>query len=99
MGCFHVCLPVAMFSSHLELVVVKMGPRLQELRLLIPKIEAARLFLGRGGVYMREGVCRIMAAMAQAGLALPAKTVLRCATLSLLVFFFFFCFPLFFGVV
>ena len=35
------------------------------------------MFLGRGGVYMREGVCRIMAAMARASLLLPQKTILR----------------------
>jgi hypothetical protein len=48
-----------------------------QLRNAIPKIEAARLFMGRGGVYMRSGVCKLVECMGLAKLQLPEKTVLR----------------------
>jgi hypothetical protein len=48
-----------------------------QLRNIVPKVEAARLFLGRGGVYMRAGVCKLMASLARSGMDLPQKTILR----------------------
>ena len=47
------------------------------IRDLIPKIEKARLFTGKGGVFMRVGVCRIMHAMSVCGFELTDKIILR----------------------
>eukprot|EP00742_Colponemidia_sp_Colp-10_P003876 GILJ01004127.1.p1 GENE.GILJ01004127.1~~GILJ01004127.1.p1 ORF type:complete len:1237 (-),score=209.83 GILJ01004127.1:67-3777(-) len=63
---------LALSQGHLELIDDSMRTKLRN---LVPEIEKARLYRGRGGEIMRGAVCRFMECMALANLPLPAKTL------------------------
>ena len=44
---------------------------------VVPKVEQARLYRGRGGEFVRLAACRLMECVALAGVALPVKAQLR----------------------
>lgn len=61
---------------------------LKEVRNLIPKIEKARLYRGRGGEYMRASCCRIIRAIAQSEHPMTERLVCTRQTKKLFLSFF-----------
>jgi tubulin-specific chaperone D len=44
---------------------------------VVPRIEKARLYRGRGGELVRAAACRLMECISLSGVALPVKTQVR----------------------
>ena len=68
LGLAEVFLALAQLPTYLP------GPLVDAVVDVVPRVEKARLYRGRGGEMVRAAACRLIEAVARAGVPLPVKT-------------------------